>query len=490
MSRNVLYATLEKKGIPIKFDEARKIPGEEIPAKSSLQISQKSNVDRNSILERLKLNKVLVTSCKVPDKKIIEEEAEAEEEEEEDLGKKEVITLKEEDDDDDDADFLQEKEEKQDVNNTEVLMPKENPGDMEIENTDSKSIFAICANTKAAPGAATHENISKPDNFKELASHDDWRGKLCNTFPLESFEIEGIKWNNIHHYLIYAKYRPQNEILKQALIDSYEIAVGAEKTGTMMMKNEKGKNTKTTLTVDPEFESAKSNLLYHALYVKFSTNPELMKILYLTYPAKLVTVRRGKDTEHFKELEVLRSQFMPFFRGKFGKETETRTERKQKEKEKEKETGPIKYSEEDLKKIMKRLPKRQQIVMRQNEFYMYNRMKFHNELKILFQKHETAVKNGDDKDIPNELLLHQRVVSEYLNLYTPYRGLLIYHGLGSGKTFTSVAIAEGMKTNKHVVVLLPASLHYNYVAELEKFGEPLYRIDQHWEFVKTEGKDE
>jgi hypothetical protein len=39
-----------------------------------------------------------------------------------------------------------------------------------------------------------------------------------------------------------------------------------------------------------------------------------------------------------------------------------------------------------------------------------------------------------------------------LNLYTPYRGLLSYHGLGSGKTCTSIGIAEGMKTDKSVVL--------------------------------------
>ena len=74
MTRNVLYATLEKKGIPIKFDEARKIQHvetDEEDAKSFNIIvgNQKSNLDRNSILEQLKEKNILVTSCKVPDKK-------------------------------------------------------------------------------------------------------------------------------------------------------------------------------------------------------------------------------------------------------------------------------------------------------------------------------------------------------------------------------------------------------------------------------------
>ena len=40
-----------------------------------------------------------------------------------------------------------------------------------------------------------------------------------------------------------------------------------------------------------------------------------------------------------------------------------------------------------------------------------------------------------------------------MNLYTPYRGLLLYHGLGSGKTCTSIAIAEGMKDSKSIIIM-------------------------------------
>ena len=200
-----------------------------------------------------------------------------------------------------------------------VPMPGENPDNMEVDKTESKSVFVICAKTKSAPGTATNENIAKPDNFKELGLHEDWRGKLCNSYPLDSFEIEDIKWTNVHHYLIYAKFKPEDDVVKQILINSYEVAVVAEKDGFLKSKNEKGKTVKIPLTIDPGFESAKSNLIYHALYVKFSASEELMKILYLTYPAKL-TARRGKEVEDFKELEVLRSQFMPFFRSKFGKE--------------------------------------------------------------------------------------------------------------------------------------------------------------------------
>ena len=55
------------------------------------------------------------------------------------------------------------------------------------------------------------------------------------------------------------------------------------------------------------------------------------------------------------------------------------------------------------------------------------------------------------KDTELDLFTHQKIMLDYLNLYTPYRGLLVYHGLGAGKTCSSIAIAEGMKTNKQIL---------------------------------------
>ena len=84
------------------------------------------------------------------------------------------------------------------------------------------------------------------------------------------------------------------------------------------------------------------------------------------------------------------------------------------------------------------------------------------------------------------LLTHQKLVRDYMNLYTPYRGLLLYHGLGSGKTCSSIAIAEGLKTSRPIIIMTPASLRMNYIQELKKCGDLLYKINQYWEFISTE----
>lgn len=78
---------------------------------------------------------------------------------------------------------------------------------------------------------------------------------------------------------------------------------------------------------------------------------------------------------------------------------------------------------------------------------------------------------------------HQKFVSDYLSEETPYRGLLLYHGLGSGKSGASILIGEGFSDRK-VVVLLPASLRRNYVEEIRTFGEVAYKKNFHWKFVE------
>lgn len=78
---------------------------------------------------------------------------------------------------------------------------------------------------------------------------------------------------------------------------------------------------------------------------------------------------------------------------------------------------------------------------------------------------------------------HQQFVSDYMSSHTPYRGLLLYHGLGSGKTGASITIAEGY-VGRQVVVMLPASLRQNYEDEIKNsFGDIAYRKMYHWCFV-------
>ena len=132
-------------------------------------------------------------------------------------------------------------------------------------------------------------------------------------------------------------------------------------------------------------------------------------------------------------------------------------------------------------------------------YYMNNREIFINFTSSLFSKYKKKLSEeaaapatcpgggGDSDNNEFSLMTHQQIVRDYLSLYTPYRGLLLYHGLGSGKTCSSIAIAEGLKTSKPIIVMTPASLQVNYREELKKCGDELYRKNQFWEFVSTKG---
>lgn len=149
-------------------------------------------------------------------------------------------------------------------------------------------------------------------------------------------------------------------------------------------------------------------------------------------------------------------------------------------------------------KVADRLPKeKEKIIIRAPTYYMSNRKIFTQKLTELFKPYQKELMDTAESVSCEsrqggefELLTHQKIVRDYLNLYTPYRGLLLYHGLGAGKTASSIAIAEGMKSNKRVFVLTPASLKMNFFSEMKKYGDELYKKNQFWEFISIEGKPE
>lgn len=86
--------------------------------------------------------------------------------------------------------------------------------------------------------------------------------------------------------------------------------------------------------------------------------------------------------------------------------------------------------------------------------------------------------------------IQQQVVSEYLKLHTPYRGLLLYHGIGSGKTCTAIVAAEGLKTEKKILVMTPESLATHFFKEIRKCGDETFRKDLGWKHKKVSDRRE
>jgi len=204
-------------------------------------------------------------------------------------------------------------------------------------------------------------------------------------------------------------------------------------------------------------------------------------------------------------------------KGEEEKERERREQEEEKEEEKEGEKGkekkrktkrPVKGVailgpevplEIDHRPIVRFMPEKQpKYRIKLPSYFMNNREIFIERINAMFLPYREELAKSENITCENigkssgniSLLLHQQITRDYLNLYTPYRGLLLYHGLGSGKTCTSIAIAEGMKDNKKIIIMTPASLRKNYMVELKKCGDLLFRRNQYWKWYSASSHPE
>tara|TARA_B100000674_G_scaffold348184_1_gene291491 strand:- start:2879 stop:6478 length:3600 start_codon:yes stop_codon:yes gene_type:complete len=92
----------------------------------------------------------------------------------------------------------------------------------------------------------------------------------------------------------------------------------------------------------------------------------------------------------------------------------------------------------------------------------------------------------------SSLNVYQVLIQKYLGLPTPYRGLLVYHGLGTGKTASAVSLAEGLSSDLRINTLLPASLETEFIKEVRNWGLNELQLNQRWthRLFKDMSKDE
>jgi len=217
----------------------------------------------------------------------------------------------------------------------------------------------------------------------------------------------------------------------------------------------------------------------------------------LTVPASSAKVIDKTDkTDEKKQLlkpEKIKTKIkLP---GALSSELKKKSHKKRKPKIKEEELIldiPATLIEINGKPIGDRLPSPMpNINIKAPAYYMNNRAIFVNFINSLFRPYSKQLNSDKSDDVSCNkkkntnfnLMIHQQIIRDYINLYSPYRGLLLYHGLGAGKTCSSIAIAEGMKTNKSIIIMTPASLRMNYINELKFCGDPLYKLNQYWEKI-------
>lgn len=257
-------------------------------------------------------------------------------------------------------------------------------------------------------------------------------------------------------------------------------------------------------------KNAKENLLVSQIE---NSKPIIEKSQFIKKNIKVAIKKHINDSDSDDESSPLKDKAEKEYKNKAEKEYKDKAEKEYKDNvdneeddiEKNKIThkkgvavlGPEILFQIDNIEIKDRIPKeKSHINIHVDEYYMNNREKFIEFINSLFEPYRKTIEENKEnincdnigKDSFTGLLTHQQIVRDYINLYTPYRGLLLYHGLGSGKTTTSIAIAEGMKSAKKIIVLTPASLRKNYIDELKKFGDEFYRVNQYWEWISIEDK--
>ena len=106
---------------------------------------------------------------------------------------------------------------------------------------------------------------------------------------------------------------------------------------------------------------------------------------------------------------------------------------------------------------------------------------------------------NEDKDyIKTNLFEYQRYVYNYM-INTDSRGILLFHSVGTGKTITSISIAEEFrKLNKEIIIISSKSLQANYKKEIETYNkklneniteEELINIINNYKFVTSNSKN-
>jgi hypothetical protein len=144
------------------------------------------------------------------------------------------------------------------------------------------------------------------------------------------------------------------------------------------------------------------------------------------------------------------------------------------------------------------------IIVKPTDWILPNRIGYNKEIYNTFNpskylsKIDNAIKtpckcSNDSCDIDDtyiKLLRQQKIVKDYMQFDGPYRGILLYHELGSGKSIASIAAAEGYINLKKIVIMTPASLSQNYENELliaSKIGRNLKKT---WTQIKVNKKSQ
>lgn len=116
-------------------------------------------------------------------------------------------------------------------------------------------------------------------------------------------------------------------------------------------------------------------------------------------------------------------------------------------------------------------------------------------LRAMEKLDPNACKLLGDSSTATQIYEYQKFVRDYISFMTPYRGVLVYHGLGSGKTCTAIAASEALLSSggkRRIVVMTPFSLRKNFIQQITFCGFRHFRLLNYWtshEYRASDGKN-
>ena len=99
-----------------------------------------------------------------------------------------------------------------------------------------------------------------------------------------------------------------------------------------------------------------------------------------------------------------------------------------------------------------------------------------------YKKVKELEKDPENSESDSPLRVYQILVQQYLRIDTPYRGLMVYHGLGTGKTATAIILAEGLSKKMKINTILPASLEMEFIKEVQRWGHNELNKNNLWTY--------
>lgn len=143
--------------------------------------------------------------------------------------------------------------------------------------------------------------------------------------------------------------------------------------------------------------------------------------------------------------------------------------------------------------LVRYLPNQNDDMVQPKSWELPNRKAFYQWLIDNFGKYETGdVKKAakvdkegraTNPDRPiQQLQPIQKLVRDFLQTDSPYRGLLLYFGLGVGKTLSAISITEAIHNKRGVIVLSKAALKNNFRKDIKKGGQDMMVQQNYWVF--------